>query len=276
MRTTMHLIALFFITLLCSCTKPIERYEPLADYKVATPLYRRAKKNQPSDKSFEFVLVDEIIYADGGHPVAMGYIRTQGIPTGTHLLLVNYSTGLNEHFAIPVVTDTSGYLVKVPVDPLLPLGRSTIGIDATEGATTYLHLIHEHLVHGYVLAQSVTPHPTILQLDDGAEIELVRLEKYGNIYVASLRGFKPSEKFIMTSTSGRESIRSIVGVSKTGLAQLTFAPGVIGVSSGTATLSFIRDHKTYSFNCPWSVKNWSPQDHKNYQLYLIENQREID
>lgn len=235
------------------------------EYITALQQSKKIIKKQPIDKSLKFTLVEEF-ERKNGHCFAQYEVGAHGLAPGMKLHLHSYYTGYSPRIDMQVTTDTQGTLREILTDGQLAQTPLIITVDALPGARTWLILTSYESKNRFELAESITPHPLSISAEDGAQMELSRIEKAANFVYIELRNFKPNELVVLTSISGQEIRIPIVVTDSTGYGAIVLDPGVLNKKEAEAAIILTRNSNQYEINYRWSEEDWTRQDYSDYEL----------
>ncbi len=259
-------IALILGISLSSCGSKMMQIKTQPEYMTALNQAIQVQESQPSDKAISTELVEEFKDKDG-HAFAQFKIDAIGLEPsyGTHL--ISYYSGYSEPINIRLTTDENGHLREILPDGTISSTPVLITVDALPASRTHLFLMSYDPEDLFVLTKNITPHPCLITTDDGAQIELSRIEKAANLVFIELKGFKPEELVTFTSLSDKEIVRPRIPTDKTGCATLILDPGVIYKKEGDASINLKRNNKQYTIKYHWSQKDWTSEDRADYKLF---------
>ncbi|MGH2639284.1 MAG: hypothetical protein ACRDF4_08410, partial [Rhabdochlamydiaceae bacterium] len=97
---------------------------------------------------------------------------------------------------VKVMTDSEGKLRTLAGEPVI------VTVDATPGARTFLFLFSDQDAKALALTTAIMPCPRVIRDVDGAQVQLLKITKGGNLSMVECSGFKPHEKLSLRAKMG--------------------------------------------------------------------------
>ncbi len=243
-------------------SKQVKTY-PEVDYLASFKKHMIAELLQPHDKSITTTLIDEFKDIDG-HPYARYQVNAIGLTPNDRYQLRTYYGGYLAPIDMQVATDADGNLRELLPDRQTPTKPVIITVDALPGASLFLFLISYDVPEPITLTQGITPHPLILKAIDGAELQILRIEKDANFVYVKFRNFKPDEVVTYVSKSGIKYVRSKIPTDKSGSGYVILSPGDPLSKSDQVIIHLIRDNKYSELTFEWSKLHWEDDDYQQF------------
>lgn len=222
---------------------------------------------QPTDKKIMAQLVS--MFEDvNGRAFARYKIEITGLKPGFKTHLMSYYGGYYNPIHMDLLTDSQGCVHQILSNGKMSSDPVFITIDARPGARTYLFLMTYTPNLSPLLASKITPHPWLITTDDGAQVELSRVEKAANLVLIELSGFKQKELVSIISRSEDETIHSKIPTDENGFGLFVLNPGVLTKNEGNASIALTRNDQTHEIKYQWSKKDWTTEDYADYKQHL--------